>query len=261
MKILKCTSSKNLFSFFLGGPKALTILSHPVTTFNVPHLERFAFFKPSCVMSKRVNLSNENPPAKRARRFRLARSNPLPTVPTSTSLFVTVNADDEGRGKLKSQSRLLSSNVDSSAQSSSTTPATVNEQQNDETLDFPDLMEDMDPTPQPDIPPKTKRKRNTTNVVSRGLHFNCKFYSYVPQDHLKEWLKFRTIFLQETIRHDGLGNFSGVTHCSKCGKGEGIYKCNDCACAEGVMLKCADCIVELHRALPLHRVEVSKQSL
>ena len=209
-------------------------------------------------MSKRVNLSNENPPAKRARGFRLARSNPEPTVPTSTSLFVTVNADDDGRGKLKSQSRLLSSRVESS----SATPETVldpsNEQQND---DFPGLMEGMDSTPQPDVPPKTKRKRYTTNVVSSGLVFNCKLYSYVLQDHLKEWLKFRTIFLQEIIRHDGLGNFSGLSYCSKCGKGEGIYKCNDCACAEGVMLKCADCVVEFHRALPLHRVEVSNCSL
>jgi hypothetical protein len=130
-------------------------------------------------MSKRVTLSNEKAPAKRARGFRLARRNPEASVPTTSSLFVTLNADDErqGPGKLKTQSRLLSSSrtIDSSAQPSSTTPETgfepMNETENDE-RDFSGPM-DIDPTPPPDIAPKPKRKRYTTNVVSGWLPFDC----------------------------------------------------------------------------------------
>jgi hypothetical protein len=92
------------------------------------------------------------------------------------------------------------------------------------------------------------------------LNSICEKKNYIMhQDHLKEWLKFREIFLQETLRHDGLGNFFGVTDCSSCGKAPGVYKCM--ACANGGMLKCADCIVKFHQVLPLHRVEVSTDSI
>ena len=87
------------------------------------------------------------------------------------------------------------------------------------------------------------------------VEYRVLLQSHLPQDKLNEWLKFREIFLQETLRHDGLGDFFGLKDCANCGKAPGIYKCN--ACAKGGMLKCADCIVNLHRALPLHRVEVS----
>jgi hypothetical protein len=124
-------------------------------------------------MSKRENHSNEKPPPKRPRGFRLARSNFESSaslqVPTSSSLFVTVN-DDERGGKLFAQTRLLSRTVDSSASPLPPTDETgfepQNEPQNDVTMDSPFPMEETDPPPQLDIPPKPKRKRYTTNVVS-----------------------------------------------------------------------------------------------
>lgn len=66
------------------------------------------------------------------------------------------------------------------------------------------------------------------------------------------------------MRHDGLGDFLGKTHCSKCGEEDGIIKCKDCS--SGKMLKCSKCILSTHEDLPLHRIEVrcntcsSKQS-
>lgn len=122
-------------------------------------------------MSKRVNHPNEKPPAKRARGFRLARSNPdaeaTASSSSSSSLFVTVNPHDQHSGALRSQSRLLSRSLDSSAHSLSPTPE--NEPQIDVTLDSSGPMEDIDPTHQQDIPLKPKRKRFTTNVVCGGL--------------------------------------------------------------------------------------------
>jgi hypothetical protein len=68
-------------------------------------------------------------------------------------------------------------------------------------------------------------------------------------------MKFREAFLDEALRHDGLGDFLDQSKCSNCGNAPGIIKCKDCA--NGVLLKCPECIVALHKTLPLHRVEVS----
>ena len=76
------------------------------------------------------------------------------------------------------------------------------------------------------------------------------------QDHLVEWLKFRNTFLDELLRHDGLGDFLGHTKCSNCQKAPGVIKCKDCP--SGRMLKCPECIVASYATLPLHRVEVSQ---
>jgi len=130
-------------------------------------------------MSKRINQSTEKPPQKRARGFRLARSNPEATVPTSSTLFVTVNAQEERAGTLTSQSRLISRTVDSSSNSLSPTPDPGFEPENDVAMESSAQMEDLNLTPQsdipPDIPPKPKRQRYTTNVVSRAILYDCIF--------------------------------------------------------------------------------------
>ncbi|KDR65285.1 hypothetical protein GALMADRAFT_82040 [Galerina marginata CBS 339.88] len=83
---------------------------------------------------------------------------------------------------------------------------------------------------------KPRRNRKTTNA-----------------HRLTEWLKFRAAFLDETLRHDGLGDFLGQTKCSRCGDAAGIIKCRDCA--DGALLKCPECAVSSHANHPLHRVE------
>ena len=79
------------------------------------------------------------------------------------------------------------------------------------------------------------------------------------QDQLKDWLAFRDTFLDELLRHDRLGDFLGQKECSNCGIAARVIKCKDCS--SGRMLKCPDCVVELHRALPLHCVEVHRVHL
>ena len=114
-------------------------------------------------MSKRVNLSNEKPPAKRARGFRLARSNPEAAISPNPSLFVTVETDHQQRGTLAADTRVITR---SSAAGATPEPEeeSRNEPQND---DSSGLMEDMESTVHGDTNPqaKPKRKRNTTNVV------------------------------------------------------------------------------------------------
>jgi hypothetical protein len=116
-------------------------------------------------MSKRVNISQDKPQAKRPWGFRLARSNPEPAISPSSSLFVTVNATrntENQRGTLATGSRVIprSSDAEAALEPVSESP-NLNEPQND------DHMEDIEPTlaVHDDTNPKPKRKRNTTNVV------------------------------------------------------------------------------------------------
>lgn len=214
-------------------------------------------------MSKRPNSPNEAPPIKRIRLrpgFRLARPDPVAsqaTPPLNTSLFVTVSQPDERRGILQAQNRILSS-----------TPAAQVAASDLSTPPPPSTSEsDVPPPPEPDIDIQDQpapqgeeqtvnptRKRNTATIVCYHTLFWAQGCLNPCQDRLTEWLKFREIFLDETLRHDGLGDFLDHSKCSNCGTAEGVIKCKDCSC--GTLLKCPQCIVSLHRTLPLHRVEV-----
>lgn len=74
------------------------------------------------------------------------------------------------------------------------------------------------------------------------------------QHWLTKWINFQTAFLDEALCYDGLGNFLGHMKCSSCRIVEGVIKCKDYSCRP--MLKCTECIISLHQALPLHHVEV-----
>lgn len=58
-------------------------------------------------MSKRTNISNDNPPAKRPRGFRFVRTNPEAARTPSPSVFVTVNTDDQHSGTLNAQTHFF----------------------------------------------------------------------------------------------------------------------------------------------------------
>jgi hypothetical protein len=71
---------------------------------------------------------------------------------------------------------------------------------------------------------------------------------------LSEWLKFCDLFLDELLRHDGLGDAFASAICSACGEREGTIKCTDCFTQH---LHCRHCVVKAHSNLPLHWIEVS----
>ena len=208
-------------------------------------------------MSKRPSTADERPLPKRSQRpppgFRLARPaqvllQPSSGSPSNTSLFVTVKRPDEQCGILQAQNRILSlvpvppvSTADISSPSLSSKYDTS-------------LLVTVEPDTE--IQDKPKRRRNTTNAVSYTSQFIFLLkYLNSCQHQLSEWMKFREAFLDEALRHDGLGNFLDQTKCSNCGNVPGIIKCKNCA--NGVLLKCPECIVTSHKSLLLHRVEVS----
>jgi hypothetical protein len=76
------------------------------------------------------------------------------------------------------------------------------------------------------------------------------------QTRMADWLKYRSIMLDELLRMDGLGDSAALGNCVSCGNVVGRYRCIDCL---GGDMCCAECIVLLHRHLPLHRLQVRSQ--
>lgn len=214
-------------------------------------------------MSKRAISSSNTNTTKRARKstgFRVARPPPASTqAPTSTpnsntSVFVTVRQPNETHGRLEAQTRVLESSVEASeAPSGPVTGASEPLEIGDDGLSESPLSAGVE-VPEEELSELGQRIRHTRNAVNSSHCLTSLFCTKVPQDHLTEWLKYREIFLDEVLRHDGLGDFMGHTSCSHCEKGPGVFRCRDCA--KGSMLKCSDCVLELHEELPLHRIEV-----
>ena len=193
-------------------------------------------------MLKRSNSLNGIPPAKRSRMpagFHVARFAPVslrPSTTTSTSrtLFVMVNQPDKQCGIFEVQNRVLTSTT--STQGSSTSPSQKSHVQlpvePNTGTEFQDIPQNQDePIQQQTVKPK--RKRNMTNAVCYSTY--CPNFCVTSnlnscwQHQLTEWIQFRSAFLDEVLRHDGLGDFFGQTKCSNCGNVLGIIKCRDCS--------------------------------
>lgn len=70
---------------------------------------------------------------------------------------------------------------------------------------------------------------------------------------MAEWLPYRESFLDEMLRHEGLGDFDTLPPCIDCGEASASFKCADCF---GQGLLCQECTVKAHRLLPLHGTKV-----
>ncbi|KAI0083406.1 hypothetical protein BDY19DRAFT_998587 [Irpex rosettiformis] len=79
-------------------------------------------------------------------------------------------------------------------------------------------------------------------------------------DLINDWLPFRSRYLDELLRHDGLGDAAedSPVKCALCRQNEegvvhvGEYRCKDC---DGAHLLCRDCMVKEHRHQSLHMIE------
>ena len=102
---------------------------------------------------------------------------------------------------------------------------------------------------------KESKKRR---LVSSYLTAYIKCYLPVrSQERIQTWIPFRASFLDEVLRHDGLGDYTETRACVRCReKGaevSGMYRCTECV---GGVLLCQRCIVREHSRLPLHRIQV-----
>ncbi|KAK7687212.1 hypothetical protein QCA50_009717 [Cerrena zonata] len=71
-------------------------------------------------------------------------------------------------------------------------------------------------------------------------------------DRVQQFLPFRDLYLDELLRHDGLGEGVANVKCTSCHAAGPIHRC--CTCSYSPLL-CQSCIVRDHKALPLYRVE------
>ncbi|KAI0057483.1 hypothetical protein BV25DRAFT_1812316 [Artomyces pyxidatus] len=62
----------------------------------------------------------------------------------------------------------------------------------------------------------------------------------------------RDVFLDESIRQEGLGIFSEPPQCSACCNDVGLVRCEDCV---GMHMMCNTCICDAHAREPLHRIK------
>ncbi|KAF9470706.1 hypothetical protein BDN70DRAFT_939490 [Pholiota conissans] len=69
---------------------------------------------------------------------------------------------------------------------------------------------------------------------------------------LNEWLQFQETFLLEILRRYGLGDSLKDSTCASCHSNTGRFRCSDCSLS---CLRCSECLVDVHRENPLHRIE------
>ncbi|KAF9777722.1 hypothetical protein BJ322DRAFT_1015452 [Thelephora terrestris] len=70
---------------------------------------------------------------------------------------------------------------------------------------------------------------------------------------MEQWVRHRSIFLDELLRLEGLGDASNCSQpCPDCSRHPATFRCYDCL--EGT-LRCSACTVLFHRDLPLHKIQ------
>jgi hypothetical protein len=80
---------------------------------------------------------------------------------------------------------------------------------------------------------------------------------------MSEWRPLKAKFLEELLRHDGLGNDFYDPKCAHCQKeylpsdaAARVFRCGDC----GQFLQCKECCLSRHALTPLHVIKVSRCS-
>lgn len=98
-----------------------------------------------------------------------------------------------------------------------------------------------------------KRRRRANDSVRIDALCSCTLLKAL-QTKMWTWLNVHDSVLDEMVRLDGLGD-NQPDLCSSCSNDKPtlLYRCLECSSS---LLHCRECIVNLHRILPLHRLEV-----
>ena len=66
-------------------------------------------------------------------------------------------------------------------------------------------------------------------------------------------MEYRDEFMDELLRHEGLGGLSAPPNCEVCATQNALYQCLDCFHER---MLCQSCIVETHQSNVLHGIKV-----
>ncbi|KAI0069871.1 hypothetical protein K474DRAFT_1568226, partial [Panus rudis PR-1116 ss-1] len=69
---------------------------------------------------------------------------------------------------------------------------------------------------------------------------------------LQAWMPFRDEYAEEMLRYEGHRNAAGIQPCVRCEHSEGTVRCLDCFDSPSW---CPTCSIDLHRSMPLHRMQ------
>lgn len=100
---------------------------------------------------------------------------------------------------------------------------------------------------------KAPKKRRVSLVRAAHTLSNADNILRVQIEHLHEWKAQQNTFLDEMTRREGLAGQDPVSLCAGCSLEPGLLRCEDCV---GSALLCHECMCEVHRADPLHRLQV-----
>ncbi|KAI0054692.1 hypothetical protein BV25DRAFT_1873293 [Artomyces pyxidatus] len=167
---------------------------------------------------------------------------PTLTVTHNTRHFnMAVRRNAQGRRRITQQTSIIVEELPAPPRAESDSMRAESERPDDAFDVTPDVDDNhghlsVDPLPQGPPPLKRQRRR-----AKRGTG-----------NPLRDWIPFRDTFLDELLRHEGLGNNTELPHCQSCQEAVGELKCRDCT---GALHLCAGCIVSAHAMEPLHRIE------
>jgi hypothetical protein len=94
-----------------------------------------------------------------------------------------------------------------------------------------------------------KRYESSVGIISLSIIHSLTFLQDEP---ILAWYPYRDEYGLELMRLDGRGDSQGEP-CLCGSKDEPIYRCDECS---GGRMLCKKCMVDAHRALPLHRIKV-----
>ena len=112
----------------------------------------------------------------------------------------------------------------------------------------------------PDTTIKQQPKRSHVRAIKENNSVSESLVSPPPRTYLgfqtrmEQWLQLRSVFLDELLRLDGLGDaLKGPGLCPDCSIHQAQFMCINCS---GEVMRCSACTVSFHRSLPLHRLKV-----
>lgn len=106
--------------------------------------------------------------------------------------------------------------------------------------------------------PKPNKENDSVRVLPYPYLLTPRTYPHL-QTGMARWLQYRSVFLDEFLRLEGLGDRLDVLMvCPDCSDALAQFRCKDCS---GCIMRCSSCVVSFHRDLPLHRLQVRQPAL
>ena len=130
---------------------------------------------------------------------------------------------------------------------------------NEEEVDFNSTVDESYLQHLDELEPEEKAKRiRPKGVRNNSLHkFTAAQEFFLQDESLRDFEPEADLFLEELISLESRGCWPSET-CVHCTTAPGVFQCRDCS---GREMLCKACIVDSHKKLYLHRIQVIPKTL